>query len=110
MEYLSTPRSAGLRTANRPRFIQTLDAIDARAVESFTALDITPGGVGLEGLRLRGPSSTWTYLINDDPFTDGLAATMMSGRNIGFAASAALIGPLLILWALSRRFGRRSKR
>ena len=61
-------------------------------MESFTALDITPGGVGLEGLRLRGPSSTWTYLINDDPFTDGLAATMMSGRNIGFAASAALIG------------------
>ncbi len=91
-------------------FIYTLDAIDARVVESFAALDIKPGGVGLEGLRLRGPSSTWTYLINDDPFTDGLAATMMSSRNIGFAASAALIGPLLILWALSRRFGRRSKR
>ncbi len=90
-------------------FDHALNAIDTRMVERFTSLEITSDGVDMEELGLRGPSSTWTYLVNDDAFTDGLAARLVSGRNIGFAANAALTGPLLMLWALSRRLQRRGK-
>jgi preprotein translocase subunit SecA len=90
-------------------FIQALDDIDARVVENFTALEVTAEALDLAGMGLRGPSSTWTYLINDDPFTDGLAATLMSNRNVGFAAHAAFSAPLLILWALMARLRRRRK-
>jgi preprotein translocase subunit SecA len=59
-------------------------------------------------MGLHGPSSTWTYLINDQAFTDPIAASLVAGRNIGFAAMTALNGSLLMLWALLRRFqGRR---
>jgi len=87
-------------------FDQTLDAIDEWVIEKFASLEISSDGVNFEKMGLHGPSSTWTYLINDQTFTDRLAASLVGGRNIGFAAGAAMTGPLLLLWALSRRFGR----
>lgn len=90
-------------------FEHALDSMDARVVENFTSLQITVDGVDTDKMGLRGPSSTWTYLVDDHTSTDGLTATLMSRRNIGFAASAALTGPLLMLWALSRRLQHRSK-
>jgi preprotein translocase subunit SecA len=91
-------------------FDQALEAIDDRLTARFTSLEITSEGVDLGKMGLRGPSSTWTYLVNDDAFTDGLAAMLVSRRNIGFQAGAALNAPLLMLWALSRRLSRRRKR
>ncbi len=88
-------------------FEQTLAAIDRRAAEIFAALEIDSGRVSFEDMGLQGPSSTWTYLVNDQAFSDRLAASLIGGRNVGFAAGAALTGPLLMLWALSRRFTRR---
>ena len=42
---------------------------------------------------LKGPSSTWTYLVNDDQF--GWGVEMLKGTNIGFSAgAAAFYGPL----------------
>ncbi|MDY6833317.1 MAG: hypothetical protein SVY53_00765 [Chloroflexota bacterium] len=85
-------------------FIDTLDTMDARMVERFMSLKIISGGVDMEELGLRGPASTWTYVINDHAFDDPLAATLTSRHNIGFAANAALTGPLLMFWALTRTF------
>jgi preprotein translocase subunit SecA len=79
-------------------------SVEDRLVESFTALDITADGVDLDATGLRGPSSTWTYLVQEDVFEDPIAAALISQRNIGFAVGAALTGPLLMLWALLRRF------
>jgi preprotein translocase subunit SecA len=90
-------------------FAQTLEAIDERAIETFASLEVSSDGLSLDEMGLRGPSSTWTYLVNDQAFTDRLAATLVGGRNVGFAAGAAMTGPLLMLWALSRRFGRRRR-
>ncbi|MFN2221841.1 MAG: accessory Sec system translocase SecA2 [Candidatus Promineifilaceae bacterium] len=88
-------------------FEQTLAAIDQRALEIVASLEIGSGCVSFEDMGLQGPSSTWTYLVNDQAFTDRLAASLMGGRNVGFAAGAAMTGPLLMLWALSRRFRQR---
>jgi preprotein translocase subunit SecA len=48
-------------------FEDALNGIDDRVAERFSTLEITPDGVELEALGLRGPSSTWTYLVNDEP-------------------------------------------
>jgi preprotein translocase subunit SecA len=87
-----------------------LDSIDTWLVEKFTSLEITPAGVNLGKLGLLGPSSTWTYLVNDHAFTDRLAVTLVSRRNIGFAAGAALNAPLLLLWGLQSLLPRRWQR
>ncbi len=81
--------------------------VQKQAVRAFEAATITPEGIDLDREGLRGPSSTWTYLINDDPFRDQLS--MALGGNVAFAAGAALpftTGPLLILWGLYNRYFR----
>ncbi len=56
--------------------------------------------------RLKGPSSTWTYLVNDDQL--GWGMQLMGGKNIGFTAIAAgAFGPLFVLTLLINRFFRR---
>jgi preprotein translocase subunit SecA len=90
-------------------FIHVMKAIQDRVVDRFRSLEIGSDGVDWETAGIRGPSSTWTYLVDDDAFTDGLAAALSSRRNIGFQAGAAFTGPLLMLWGLSRLLRRRGK-
>jgi hypothetical protein len=73
-----------------------------------TSLHITADGVDLDAASPRGPASTWTYL-EEDVFKDPIAAALLSQRNIGFAVSAAMVGPLLMLWALVQRFQKRQR-
>jgi preprotein translocase subunit SecA len=91
-------------------FMQAMDSIDDHVLQTFAALELAPDGVDLDALGLRGPSSTWTYLVSDSAFTDQVAAALVGSGNAGFAANAALTGPLLLLWALSRRWRRRDKK
>jgi preprotein translocase subunit SecA len=51
-------------------FHRLLDTIDDSIVETFLSADITADGIDMEKEGLKGPSSTWTYLINDHPFGD----------------------------------------
>ncbi len=90
-------------------FDHAWNAIDERVVEGFTALEITADGVDVDEMGLCGPSSTWTYLVNDEAFTEGLAAALMGRRSIGFAANAAFAAPFFLLWVLIQRFQRRGK-
>ncbi len=47
-----------------------VDSIDNSIVETFLSAEITADGIDMEKAGLKGPSSTWTYLINDHPFGD----------------------------------------
>jgi preprotein translocase subunit SecA len=89
-------------------FEHTFDSVADRVGTKFTSLPITADGVDLDAASLRGPASTWTYL-EEDVFKDPIAAALLSQRNIGFAVSAAMVGPLLMLWALVQRFQKRQK-
>ncbi len=91
-------------------FEQTLEDINERAVACFASLELSSDELSFEKMGLQGPSSTWTYLVNDHAFSDRLAANLVGGRNVGFAAGAAMTGPLLVLWAYSRRIGRWRRR
>ena len=91
-------------------FDLALQSVDARMVERFASLDITSEGIRMDQMGLLGPSSTWTYLVDDHASTDRLAASLLGRRNIGFAVGAALTGPLFMLWVLSRHLLRRGRR
>jgi preprotein translocase subunit SecA len=83
--------------------------IDDDVDRTLRVAKITENGIDLEREGLRGPSSTWTYLVNDDPFRQQLGIQLAGST--GFAAAAALYtGPILILWGLYNRYRRRAER
>jgi hypothetical protein len=61
-----------------------------------------------EGLDLRGPSSTWTYLVNDEPFKNQIGMMLTGpGRTSVAIYSAAVLMPLLVLWGFVDRVRRK---
>jgi preprotein translocase subunit SecA len=65
----------------------------------------------LNALDIKGPSSTWTYLVNDDPFRQQIGRMLTGpGRATVAIAAAAVTMPLLILWGLVDRFFRRRRK
>jgi len=66
----------------------------------------------MEGLGIKGPSSTWTYLINDDPFRNqiGRMLTGSGGATIVIYAAATFMMPLIVLWGLVDRWRKRPPR
>jgi preprotein translocase subunit SecA len=51
-------------------FQSLVESIDNSIVETFLSAEVTPDGIDMEKAGLKGPTSTWTYLINDHPFGD----------------------------------------
>ncbi|MDG1897276.1 MAG: accessory Sec system translocase SecA2 [Fuerstiella sp.] len=48
-------------------FRSLLSLIDQKVVETMTTAAITENGIDLQQEGLTGPSSTWTFMINDNP-------------------------------------------
>jgi preprotein translocase subunit SecA len=89
-------------------FQQLEKKIDGTILQTFKSLPITEQGVNLDDAGIRGPSSTWTYVITDNQF--GLWVGMIQGSNIGATAvAAAAYGPLYILMGLVQRFRKKPK-
>jgi preprotein translocase subunit SecA len=63
----------------------------------------TADAAGPEGMPV--PSSTWTYLVNDDPFRDQLGSQLTGPGRATLAVGGAVFAmPLLILLGLADRF------
>jgi preprotein translocase subunit SecA len=61
-----------------------------------------------ESLEIKGPSATWSYLVNDDPFRNQILTRLVGpGKNTLTLAAALFSAPLLVLWILADRFKRR---
>lgn len=73
-------------------FDDMLESVDRDAVRRYEEW-LASGDVDLD--QIKRPSSTWTYLINDDPFPRFSLSGVASG-NVLAAASSALFAPL---WA-----------
>jgi len=86
------------RTA-QAAFEALLARIDDTIVESFERIEITAGGVDWEREGLRGPSSTWTYLVNDNVFGNNTFLTMANRASFGLWA-VLVCWWLLLPWAL----------
>ena len=89
-------------------FQQLEHKIDNTILQTFKSLPVTEKGIDLDEEGIRGPSSTWTYVITDNQF--GLWVGMLQGSNIGATAvAAAAYGPLYILLGLLQRFYKKPK-
>ncbi len=76
--------------------------IEEDVLKTFDELGLSKDDLDLDEAGIRGPSSTWTYLISDNTF--GSWVGLLQGTNIGFTAGAAgFLGPLYILLGLLRR-------
>ena len=83
--------------------------VEDQAVRTFEQIEVTADGVDWDQVGLLGPSSTWTYLVNDQ-FLGNNVLRDLSHRP-GVAAWAVItLGPLLFLWGLRERWMRRRKR
>lgn len=79
--------------------------IDDTIVDTFERIEVTAGGVDWEREGLRGPSSTWTYLVNDNVFGGNTFLTMANHASFGLWA-VLLCWWILIPWALVLRWQR----
>jgi preprotein translocase subunit SecA len=80
-------------------FRELRQTIETRIVETFARVEITNAGLNLDAAGLRGPSSTWTYLINDRAMTE-LQQMLYGSFSMG---GVAMTWPLLAAWWLWRR-------
>jgi preprotein translocase subunit SecA len=60
-------------------------------------------------LKIKRPSSTWTYMVNDNPFGNRLSVALLSNSNIGFQTDPLSLGILLIIGFVKRIFPRKKK-
>jgi preprotein translocase subunit SecA len=82
--------------------------IEAAVLDALNHLPVHDGRVDLEALGIRGPSSTWTYLVNDDPFRNQIGMMLTGpGRTTIAIYAATIMMPLLLLWGLVDRLLRR---
>ena len=91
-------------------FFEMLRRTDKAVVETLLSAEITERGINLEKAGLKGPSSTWTYLIIDDPFEETMKVLI---RSIGFASVSASCLPCLLMLAgraIYQRFKKTQRR
>lgn len=90
-------------------FEALVDRIDDLIVETFERIRITAEGVDWEREGLRGPSSTWTYLVNDNVFGNNTFLTMANRPGFGLWAML-LCWWILVPWAIVLRWRKRKRK
>lgn len=102
-----SPIGEFLKIVNK-EFLRLEEKIDEAVLQTFQSLPVSDKRIDLGKVGIRGPSSTWTYLITDNQF--GLWIGLLQGSNVGFTSVAAgVYGPLYILLGLVQRFYRKKK-
>jgi preprotein translocase subunit SecA len=91
-----------------PEFLALDSKIEDGVVETFRSIELKDGKIDLAEAGIRGPSSTWTYLISDSQF--GFWMEMLKGKNIGLIAGAvAWYAPLFIAYGILKKLFRGNK-
>ena len=65
-----------------PAFRDLLDRAKERAAETLAEVKVTEDGVDLAASRVRRPTSTWTYLVHDNPFDSDAEQAMKTVRGM----------------------------
>jgi preprotein translocase subunit SecA len=82
-----------------------LARIDDSIVETFERVTVTESGVDWEREGLRGPSSTWTYLVNDNVFGDNTFLALANRPAFGLWA-VLVCWWILLPWAMALHWRR----
>jgi preprotein translocase subunit SecA len=77
-------------------FKTMMDRVRAEAVQLFERLEVTADGrIDLAAAGIGRSSSTWTYLVNDNPFST-LGLSLLASRNIGAAGAVGLLAAIYL--------------
>jgi preprotein translocase subunit SecA len=91
-------------------FARMSEGVDDAVLAALAAVRVAGGELDLAGAGLKAPSSTWTYLVNDDPFRNRIGALLTGPGGATMAIyAAAVVMPLLILWGLVDKSKRRRR-
>jgi hypothetical protein len=74
-----------------------MEGLRTDVVDRFRTLRAEGGRIDLERLGLQGPASTWTYLVDDNPFASfwvSLIAPGHAGTSMATAVLAVLYWPV----------------
>jgi preprotein translocase subunit SecA len=80
-------------------FESWVENVDDEIVSIFATLPITRDGVDWDAAGLRGPSSTWTYLVSDQVFGPNVLRGLANRASIGLWGTL-LLGPVLFAWGI----------
>jgi hypothetical protein len=72
-----------------------MERINDESLAILRQLEVRSGEIDLSAAGVAGSSSTWTYLINDNPFST-LGLSLMANRNIGAAATTGFIAMMYL--------------
>jgi preprotein translocase subunit SecA len=90
---------------------QLLETMDGTVIETLERIQVTADGVDWEQEGLLGPSSTWTYMVNDSAYGENTFLTLSTRPGLGMWAVLTCWW-LLIPWAAAihwQRWRRRRK-
>ncbi len=82
-------------------------AIGDGIVETFATLEVTDRGIDIAKSGIRGPASTWTYLVNDRVLSDLQRMLSGSGSSATGAAAVLMTWPILLVWWIREWLKRR---
>ncbi len=72
-------------------FDEMMQRVDDETVEAFERLTVEDGAIDLSRAGLGNSSATWTYLVDDNPFSP-LASSLLASRTL--TTSVAILGVL----------------
>ena len=95
-----------LRTAEAFRDLE--DEVATAVDAALDGLEVAGDTLDLGSLGIQGPSSTWTYVVNDDPFRHQLGRMLTGPGGASMAIGAALTAaPMFLLWLVVERLRRK---
>ncbi len=84
------------------------EQIEQGIIAAFERVNITGSGIDLEREGLLGPTSTWTYLVNDSFFENPLRRAIIGSNAFGVGAALVILQYLPVLpFLIIGRFIRR---
>jgi preprotein translocase subunit SecA len=88
-------------------FSEMMERVDEQTVELFERLRAEGGVIDLARVGVGGSSSTWTYLVNDDPFST-LGTSLLASRTLTSAVGvlALMYWPVTLVGGTSAFIGR----
>jgi preprotein translocase subunit SecA len=89
-------------------FQEMSQLVDEDVRARFLALSLSGERIDWTQAGLLGPSSTWTYLVHDQPWGNPMLGLL---NRSGVAAAAAVVaGPFLVIWAALLHWRRRRQK
>ena len=91
LEILVNPNRTGGKIAAK-RFADLSKEWHDKVIQTFNDIPIAENDIDMELEKLKTPSATWTYILNDNPLDFVLGVV---GEDIGLSAAMGITAPII---------------